>query len=81
MASTGCFQILVLERPAAMVLVKPADTSHDMAAQPELWTFGSEHSSSHNHRHHLSQAGFRSIFEKETRNHGRRLVMMVGVRD
>lgn len=74
-------EALALTRPAAIVLVEPADPAHDMETQSESSVFGREYSFSHNHRSRMGKAGFRVVFERETHAFGHRLIMMVGVLD
>lgn len=74
------FEALTLARPAAVVLVEPAASDHDMERQAGSFAFGREYSFSHNHHQRLTKAGFNLIFEREAPAAiGHRLMLMAAV--
>ena len=69
--------LLARSGPAAIALVEPIAAEHDMATMPDSFPFGHESTFSHNHRHRLTKAGYRILFERILVADNIRWMMMV----
>lgn len=78
-------QALALSRPAALLLLEPLDTSHDLSHQTNSYSFhsvggaGSEITFSHNHQARLQQAGFEIMFAQSIQFCGTRGIMILSL--
>lgn len=71
------YRTVAKHRNVAVAMVEPLSPDHDLALQPESFTFGVENSFSHNYPHLLKRAGFKEVFSQEMDWDGVRWILML----